>query len=138
MGHRTWHVEPAARNKKASDAFRKDFEEWSAIALFYSAFHYVHSTLADESGLPRDERHPRKHTNAGGEDLRGVNQLVRDLYPEIHTEYRSLFELSYRTRYDMYTLGPVAMKMAELQWTAIRDFCVGKNSGRPAQKARDV
>jgi hypothetical protein len=138
MGHRTWHVKRAERNKQASEAFTKDFEEWAAIALFYSALHYVQSSLADEPDLPRDERHPRKHTNAGGEDFRGTNQLVRDLYPEIHVQYRSLFELSHRTRYDVAELAPNALKFAEMQWSDVRTFCVGKNAGRPPLRARDV
>lgn len=138
MGARHWHVARAERNKDAADFLCSEFEEWSMTALFYSALHYVHSTLADEASLPKDERHPRKHTQAGGADGRGVNQLVRDLYPEIHVQYRSLFELSYRTRYDVAQLGPIATKMALVQWQEIRDFCLGKNQGRTALKARDV
>ncbi|MDR6861992.1 hypothetical protein [Phycicoccus sp. 3266] len=138
MGARAWHVARAERNKEAADFLAEAFEEWSMTALFYSALHYVHSTLADEASIPKDERHPRKHTQVGGADGRGVNQLVRDLYPEIHPQYRSLFELSYRTRYDVAQLGPMAAMMAEKQWRDVRDFCLGKNQGRQALKARDV
>jgi hypothetical protein len=138
MGHRTWHVARAQRNKQAADHFVNDFPEWSCIALFYSALHYVHSSLADETDLPKDERHPRKHTSAGGPDFRGVNQLVRDVLPEIHLSYRSLFELSHRTRYDVYQMGPMTLSMATVQWQQVRDYCVGRNQGRPALKSRDV
>lgn len=138
MGARHWHVERAERNKKASDFIEDEFLEWSMTALFYSALHYVHSSLADEAALPKDERHPRKHTRPAGQDGRGVNQLVRDLYPEIHLQYRSLFELAHRTRYDVVELGPMTTTMARKQWQDVRDFCTGRNQGRQAMKARDV
>ena len=97
----------------------------------------MHSSLADEPALAKDERHPRKHTSPGGEDGRGLNQLVRDVYPEIHTRYRSLFELGHRTRYDVQQLGPLTIPMARKQWSEIKAFCEGKNQGRPALKARE-
>lgn len=137
MGARTWHLERAKRNKEASDAFETDWPEWCVIALFYSALHYVHSSLADEPDLPKDERHPRKHTSPGGEDGRGLNQLVRDVYPEIHVQYRSLFELGHRTRYDVQQLGPLTIPMARKQWSEIKAFCEGKNQGRPPRRARE-
>lgn len=138
MGHRNWHLERAKHNKKASDFLVDNYDDWALIALFYSALHYVHSSLADERTLPKDERHPRKHSAPAGDDYRGVNQLVRDVFPEINLEYRSLFELSYRTRYDVHRLGPMAVPLAQKQWQQVRDFCVGRNQGRPALPSRDV
>jgi hypothetical protein len=138
MGARHWHLERAKRNKEASDSFLDEYPEWAMTALFYSALHYVHSSLADERRLPKDERHPRKHTAPAGVDGRGVNQLVRDLYPEIHRQYRSLFELSHRTRYDVCELGPLTAPMAQQQWKDVQAFCEGKNQGRASMKARDV
>lgn len=138
MGARGWHLERAKRNKQASDSFEGEWPEWCIIALFYSALHYVHSSLADEPGLERDERHPRKHTSPGGADGRGVNQLVRDVYPEIHAQYRSLFELGHRTRYDVQQLGLLTIPMARQQWSDIKAFCEGKNQGRQPRRSRDV
>lgn len=136
MGARVWHIARAERNKDASDAFEADWPEWCIVALFYSALHYVHSSLADETDLVRDERHPRKHSSPGGEDGRGLNQLVRDMYPDIHAQYRSLFELGHRTRYDVERLGPLAIPMARKQWSDIKEFCETRNVSRPALKAR--
>ena len=133
MGARTWHAARAKHHKEVADFLKDKYPDWAAVALFYSALSYVHSSLADEPSLAKDERHPRKHTappgsaNAG----RGVNQLVRDLYPAIHTQYMSLFEMSRRTRYDFEKLGSMAYPMLVLQWKSVADFCTGLNQGRP-------
>jgi len=138
MGARVWHVQRATRNKDASDAFEAEWPDWCVVALFYSALHYVQSSLADEPELPRDERHPRKHSSPGGDDGRGTNQLVRDIYPEIHEQYRSLVELAHRTRYDVEKLGPMTIPMARQQWSDIKAFCETKNQGRAPLPARAV
>src|SRR4051794_23850879 len=107
MGARNWHVARAEYHFKVADHLRDDYPDWAAVALFYSALHYVHSSLADEPSLAKDERHPRKHPAPAGaaNGGRGVNQLVRDVYGQIHTQYMSLFEMSRRTRYDMAQMG---------------------------------
>lgn len=133
MGARNWHVARSEYNKKVADYLEDEYPDWAAVALFYSALHIVHSALADEPSLAKDERHPRKHTappgaaNAG----RGVNQLVRDLYPGIHTQYMSLFEMSRRTRYDLNQLGQHAYPLLVRQWADVVQFCKGLNQGRP-------
>lgn len=132
MGARAWHLERAKHNKKASEFLEADgkFLDWAAISLFYSALHYVHSSLADEPDLPKDERHPRKHSDPTV-GSRGVNQLVAQIYPQISVQYRSLFEMSHRTRYDMHQLGPTTLPMLLKQWKDIKRFCEGLNQGRP-------
>ena len=77
-----------------------------------------------------------------------MNQLVRDVYPSINRSYKSLYELSRRTRYDVDALTKsvssgglddrTAFTLATLQWQEVRDFCLSRNKGRPAVKARDV
>lgn len=136
--NRANHLARAEHCKAASERLEDGFKDWAAVALFYSALHYVHSCLADEPGLVKDERHPRKHSRPAGQDLRGTNQLVRDIYPEINVQYRSLEELSHRTRYDLGVLGPMAWPMAQRQWTEVKYFCEGKNQGRHPLPARDV
>ena len=119
MGSREWHLARAKRHKEAADHLAaNDFDDWAAVALFYSAHQYVHSALSGDPTLPRDERHPRKHTAPPGPESggRGTNQLVAALFPdEINVAYRSLFEASHRTRYDFQQLGPGAYKLLEMQ-----------------------
>jgi hypothetical protein len=133
MGARGWHASRAKHHKKVADFLESQYPDWAAVALFYSALSHVHSSLADEPGLPKDERHPRKHTAPPGDEHggRGVNQLVRDLYPTIHVQYISLFEMSRRTRYDFEQLGANAYPLLVRQWKDVAQFCSGRNQGRP-------
>lgn len=130
MGVRKWHLKRAEHHKAASDYMLSQFDDWAVVALFYSAMHYVHSCLADEQALCKDERNPRKHS---GVDVgsRGTNQLVKALYPQIHSQYRSLYEASRRTRYDIAQLGPLAIPLLTTQWNEIKQYCEGLNQGRP-------
>lgn len=132
MGHRNWHLARAKHHKSVADFLVSTHEDWAAVALSYSALHYVHSSLADELGVPKDERHPRKHTAPAGPSNggRGTNQMVRDLYPSIHVAYRSLFEMGRRTRYDINTLGPQAYKLLLVQFESVKNFCVSLNGTR--------
>jgi hypothetical protein len=113
--------------------------DWAAVALFYAADQWVHSSLADEPDLPKDERHPRKHTAPAGEDTggRGTNQLVRDLFPEIHVQYRSLMEASHRTRYDFEQLGAMAWPLLQRQYGDVRAFCRARNATRPTRSTQE-
>lgn len=121
MGQAAWHWARAQHHYDfAVQAHQHlpDHEDWVAVGIFYSALHMAHTALDGELGLPKDERHPRKHSapasaRVGG---RGVSQLVRDLYGPAHFAYRSLFEASYRTRYDMNVLvSPYTRLMADHQ-----------------------
>lgn len=108
MGSREWHIARAKRHNEVAEFLAESFHyDWAGVALFYSAHQWVHSSLSDEPGLPRDERHPRKHTAPAGEGSggRGTSQLVTAMYPNISLAYRSLFEFSHRTRYDLQTLS---------------------------------
>jgi hypothetical protein len=110
MGQAAWHWARAKHHYDfAVDLHRTlpTYSDWAAVGLFYSALHIAHAALDGETGLPKDERHPRKHSapknaKVGG---RGLSQLVRDLYRPAHFQYRSLFEASVRTRYDMTALA---------------------------------
>lgn len=137
MGARKWHVERAKRNEKASVAFESEYPEWAVTALFYSALHYVHSSLADEPALAKDERHPRKHSSPEL-GTRGVNQLVAAVYPTISVEYRSLMEMAHRTRYDVYTLGQATIPMLRFQWKSVKNYCEGLNQGRPTRSTQEL
>jgi hypothetical protein len=130
MGVRKWHLKRAEHHKNASDYMLSQFDDWALVALFYSAMHYVHSSLADEQNLNKDERNPRKHSGVEW-GSRGTNQLVRALYPQIHPQYMSLFEISRRTRYDIAQLGSTAIPLFTKQWKDIKQFCEGLNQGRP-------
>ena len=109
MGTRTWHLKRAAHHVDVAEHLAKtpDFIDWAVVALFYSAMHQVHSALSGDPDLSKDERHPRKHASPfpveeGG---RGTNQLVAATMPAINKAYRSLYEASRRTRYDILKLG---------------------------------
>ena len=119
MGERQFHAARGRHNKEASDHLLDEtpFLDWGITALFYSALHWVHALLATRDELDKDERHPRKHSAPPGAQSggRGVNQLVRDLFPEFHLEYRSLFEAGMRTRYDHERLGPDAVRRYRAQ-----------------------
>ena len=132
MGARSWHIARAKHHKNVADFLEAQHPDWAAVALFYSALQYVHSSLADESGLPKDERHPRKHTSPGGPGHggRGLNQLVRDVYPSIHQQYMSLFDMSRRTRYDFEQLGAGTYPLLVLQWKDVERHCVALNGTR--------
>ena len=135
MGVRKWHLKRAEHHKKASDFLLNHFDDWAVVALFYSAMHYVHSSLADEPQLGKDERNPRKHSGVEP-GSRGTNQLVKALYPEISTSYRSLYEASRRTRYDIAQLGPTAIPLLTTQWQDVKNYCEGLNQGRPWIKSQ--
>lgn len=130
MGVRKWHLARAVHHKKASDFLLDDYPDWAMVALFYSGMHYVHSSLADEESLGKDERHPRKHTGVQV-GSRGTNQMVAAMYPSIDVAYRSLFELSHRTRYDIAQLGSMTVPGATRQWQSIKTFCDSLNGSRP-------
>ena len=55
MGHRNWHLARAAHHKTVADFLALEQEDWAAVALAYSALHYIHSSLADELTVPKDE-----------------------------------------------------------------------------------
>jgi hypothetical protein len=140
MGARAWHASRAKHHKNVADFLEEAYPDWAAVALFYSALAHVHSSLADEPSLAKDERHPRKHTApaGAGHGGRGLNQLVRDLYPTIHAQYMSLFEMSRRTRYDFEQLGPGTYPLLVVQWKGVAQFCSALNGTRstiPTQQA---
>lgn len=130
MGVRKWHIKRAEHHKNASDHMLGDFDDWAVVALFYSAMHYVHSSLADEVDLCKEERNPKKHSGVVV-NSRGTNQLVLAKYPQINLQYRSLYEGSRRTRYDIAQLGSMALPMFTQQWDEIRRYCEGLNQSRP-------
>lgn len=139
MGTRKWHAARAERHLEAANHLAATgFEDWGAIALFYSALHHVHSSLSGDPTLRKDERHPRKHTSYGGSGTggRGTNRLVTDLFPaDVDIAYRSLFEASLRTRYDSDRLSKTlpassAFKMLRIQHQEVARYCHGLNTTR--------
>lgn len=138
MGARDWHVARAKRHLEVAD-FLADAShfDWAGVALFYSAHQWVHSSLADEPALSRDERHPRKHTAPAGPENggRGTSQLVAALYPSISHSYRSLFDFSHRTRYDVQVLSQglgedELWKLLFAQYKSVRQHCESLNKTR--------
>lgn len=129
MPSRPFHLARAKANKEVFDFLKDQHPDWALVTLFYSALQYVHSSLADEPELPKDERHPRAHTSMQS-GARGCNQLVHALYPSIALAYMSLQELSHRTRYDVQQLGPMTVPGALMHWNAIKTFCEGLNATR--------
>lgn len=141
MPSRHHHLARAAHHlevaKHLSD--HPDYLDWAGVALFYSAHQLVHSCLSGEPTLSKDERHPRKHTGGPGEGRggRGTNLLVAALYgDDVSVAYRSLFDLSRRTRYDYRQLGePWVLMMA--QYRTIVDHCERLNASRPDRSTQE-
>ncbi|MGW6129710.1 hypothetical protein ACWFNE_06770 [Cellulomonas sp. NPDC055163] len=112
------------------------YVDWAVVALFYSAHQWVHSALSGEPTLAKDERHPRKHSGGPAAQVggRGTNQIVAALFPEdVQVAYRSLDEMSRRTRYDMDRLQgqfPPYLLM-KMQFEVVRKHCHALNSARP-------
>jgi hypothetical protein len=129
MPSRQFHLARAKYNKVVSDFLLEQHPDWALVTLFYSAMHYVHSSLADEPNTPKDERHPRAHTSSQP-GARGTNQMLLERFPSVAQAYLSLFELSHRTRYDVLQLGPMTIPGAKLQWQSVKTFCEGLNATR--------
>ena len=127
MPERKYHLAKVKYNLGVSTHLKETtgFTDWAVTALFYSALHLIDAYLDGEHQLPKDERHPRKHSaNAGpGNGGRGRNQLVQALLPSIRKEYRSLEEASRRARYDMEVLGPDAYERLLNQYKKV-DKCI--------------
>lgn len=137
MGAAAWHRARGDRHKAVADFLssqKEDYTDWAAVALFYAAMMRVHSVLSSDPTLPKDERHPRKHTSPAGTGTggRGTNQLVAALFPpDVNLAYRSLFEASHRTRYDFAQLGGMAAyKMLLIQYNEVDKYCTGVVASR--------
>lgn len=138
MGARDWHVARAKRHLEVAEFLADSGHyDWAGVALFYSAHQWVHSSLADEPALGRDERHPRKHTAPAGEQNggRGTSQLVAALYSHVSHAYRSLFDFSHRTRYDVQKLSEglgedQLWRLLFAQYDSVRQHCEWLNKSR--------
>lgn len=107
MGASKWHKARAGYHLSVANHLHRstEFADWALVALYYSALHHVDAVLANDPELPKDERHPRKHSGLE-HGSRGRNQLVRSqMPPKIKRAYRQLEELSRRTRYDVDKLS---------------------------------
>lgn len=135
MGSRVWHLARAKRHKDVADHLGgSGYEDWAAVALAYAAHALVHSALSGDPELPRDERHPRKHTAPPGAGTggRGTNQLVQSRFPrDVGVAFMSLFEAGRRTRYDWKQLGSPAYTLLCLQYATVKTYCEALNASRP-------
>jgi len=126
MPERKYHLAKAKYNVEVSKHLNEEtaFIDWAVTALFYSALHFVDAFLDGEDSLPKDERHPRKHSaNSGsGNGGRGRNQLVGALMGPVQKQYRSLEEASRRSRYDMQILGKDAYDRLVVQHSEIETY----------------
>lgn len=127
MPERKYHLAKAKYNLEVSTHLQEatPYTDWAVTALFYSALHLVDAFLDGEDDLPKDERHPRKHSanSNSGNGGRGRNQLVQALLSSVRKEYRSLEEASRRSRYDMEVLGADAYDKLHDQYQRL-DQCV--------------
>jgi len=137
VGIRVWHVARAEYHKDVAEHLRREteFEDWALVALYYSALHLVDSVLADDPDLPKDERNPRKHSGVKP-GQRGRNQLVGKLFPFAPRKaYRSLEDLSRRTRYDCEALksndARKAYDLALDQWREVDRYARMMHIARP-------
>lgn len=123
MPERVYHLKKAAYNVEVAKHLAQDtpYIDWAVTATFYAALHIVDSMLDYASHLPKDERHPRKHSaNAGdGNGGRGRSQLVAAEFSAIRKAYRSLEEASRRARYDLQLLDKNAYERLQAQFQEI-------------------
>lgn len=105
MGASKWHTARAVYHLEVADHLHATgYSDWALVALYYAALGHVDAILANDPDLPKDERHPRKHSGVEA-GQRGRNQLVAAQMPHrVKTAYRQLEELSRRTRYDVRKL----------------------------------
>jgi hypothetical protein len=126
MPERKYHMRKAAYNTQVSEHLKDEtpYLDWAVTSLFYSALHLVDAFLDGERDLPKDERHPRKHSaNPGaGNGGRGRNQLVGALMQPIQKQYRSLEEASRRSRYDMEVLDRDAYDKLMVQYREVEQY----------------
>lgn len=126
MPERVYHQAKAEYNIAVAQHLRDstDYIDWATTATFYAALHLVDAFLDGEDALPKDERHPRKHSANGhqGNGGRGRNQLVAAILGPIRKEYRSLEEASRRARYDLKYLGPEGYERLQEQYRTIEQY----------------
>jgi hypothetical protein len=139
MPERKYHEAKTAYNLGVAKHLREETEyiDWATIALFYAALHLVDAFLDGEESLPKDERHPRKHSAsaAAGNGGRGRNQLVHALLGPIRKEYRSLEEASRRARYDLVILGEPAYEKLVQQFRRIETYIKMRLVAQATQKS---
>jgi hypothetical protein len=136
VGHRKWHIARAEYHKDVADFLRHqtDYPDWSVVALYYSALHFVDSVLADDPDIPKDERHTRKHFGIEP-GKRGRNQLVAARCKPINRDYRDLEEMSRRTRYDAQKLSEPGAQVYDRElpkWKHIEQYARMMHLARPA------
>ncbi|MGV8979184.1 MAG: hypothetical protein ACOH17_14185 [Cellulomonas sp.] len=142
MSSRAQHLARAKHHLEVADHLsgQTEYIDWAGVALFYAAHQMIHSCLSGEPGLAKDERHPRKHTGGPGEGRggRGTNSLVADLYvDDVSVAYRSLYDLSRRTRYDFKQLGePWPLMM--MQYKTVEAHCRALNAARPDRSTQEL
>lgn len=126
MPERVYHLKKATYNLDVSRHLNAEtpYRDWAVTSLFYAALHKVDALLAAMDHLPKDEKHPRKHSAsaAPGNGGRGRNQLVAAEMRPINKEYRSLHEASRRSRYDMETLDAQAYERLMDQYRVIEKY----------------
>jgi hypothetical protein len=139
LPERVYHEAKAAYNLKVASHLKSTtaYTDWAVTATFYAALHLVDSFLDGECQLPKDERHPRKHSaNANpGNGGRGRNQLVAALLQPIRKEYRSLEEASRRARYDLEVLDPQAYERLQDQFATLERYIKMRLLAQDAQRS---
>lgn len=83
------HIEQAGRNLKVCDLMQADgtYQEWAAVALFYSALHWIDAYLRQQHSV-----NVRTHTDRN----RYVSRYLARLWPS----YRELQTNSRNARYE--------------------------------------
>jgi hypothetical protein len=108
------HHARAVRHAKVGDALLDAGDEWSAVCLFYAAYHLVRATLLsdpifsdmtrlkriNQNLMPKDQFTEGHHGSRQPGASFGVNELVKLLYPAIYGPYEYLHQASIQVRYE--------------------------------------
>ena len=86
------HETQAEKNERFADEISSnytDYDDWLITSKFYAALHYVDCTLVN------DDRQANNHT-----DRKNMMKDSRDVSPRAFSLYKSLYEMSLRSRYE--------------------------------------
>ena len=109
------HLDRAARHIVIGSALADAGDEWAAVPMFYSAYHFVKAALlvdpiwwdiqrlqGTRPDLIPDDRFTKRHhghRQTGRPREWGINELVLVLYPSIARDYEQLHVASIDVRY---------------------------------------
>ena len=126
----------ARHNKDVSKYLRdseKNYTDWEVTTAFYSALHYITSFLFpgqyEVAGKSRhylsfeDSYRANKQSGNSISKHRLLEKLVGATCPEVHTEYKTLFDTCMSARYSDYRIEKRIANLAHDSLYSIAELC---------------